>query len=207
MNWFSAEAIISALGPWVLIGVVTLIFLETATVFGSVFPGDSLLFLLGLSIGTKVVQANIWFALLLLAAAAVAGSQTGFLFGRKVGRNYFLNRQGWILNAKTVQRTELFFSKYGRRAIILARFVPILRALVPMFAGISSISKSDYFKLNLIGGFAWASGITLLGLLLGNIAWVRANFEICVLSFVVLSSLPFPIELLRHWLKTRQTSN
>lgn len=202
---FSAQQIISALGPAAVIGVAVLIFLETATVFGSVLPGDSLLFLLGLSLGTGIVSFNFPLALLLLWIGATGGSWVSYWFGIKVGRDYFTSRDGWLINPKNVARTESFFARYGIRAILIARFIPVLRALVPMFAGLAALDHGRFWRVNLLSALAWAVGVTCLGAALGNVPWVRENFEFCVLAFVILSSLPLPIELLRHAIRERKT--
>lgn len=202
----SAEQIIASLGSAAVIGVALLIFLETATIFGSVLPGDSLLFLLGLSLGTGVIEFNFALALVFLWIAAVLGNQVSYWFGKRVGRDYFLKRNGWVVNARNVQRTEEFFKRYGIRAILVGRFIPVLRALVPIFAGIGSVEKREFMKANVISALVWAVGVTSLGASLGQIDWVRENFELCVIIFVVISSLPLPIELLRHSIQRRKSS-
>jgi membrane-associated protein len=200
----SAELILETLGSAAVIGVAILIFLETATIFGSVLPGDSLLFLLGLSLGTGVIEFNFALALLMLWIAATLGNQVSYWFGNRVGRDYFMNRSGWVVNAKNVQRTEEFFKRYGIRAILVGRFIPVLRALVPIFAGIGGVEKRLFLKANIFSALVWAVGVTSLGASLGQIEWVRENFELCVLIFVVLSSLPLPIELLRHAIQRKK---
>lgn len=200
----SAELILETLGSTAVIGVAILIFLETATIFGSVLPGDSLLFLLGLSLGTGVIEFNFALALLMLWIAAILGNQVSYWFGNRVGRDYFMNRSGWVVNAKNVQRTEEFFKRYGIRAILVGRFIPVLRALVPIFAGIGGVEKRLFLKANIFSALVWAVGVTSLGASLGQIEWVRENFELCVLIFVVLSSLPLPIELLRHAIQRKK---
>lgn len=204
MNWFSAEHIIHALDVWAVYGVALIIFFETATILGSFLPGDSLLFVLGLSLATTITSFPISLALLLLATTAIVGSQTGFWVGARVGPVLFTRTKTWFFNANTVEQTRTLYSKYGARAIVLARFVPVLRAVVPMFAGIAQMPWTLFAKYNVIGGLAWSVGVTLAGYLLGQIEFVRTNFEAFVLGFVALSSLPFPIELIRHRLQAKK---
>lgn len=206
MNWLNADTIIANLGNFAVWGVAAIIFFETATIFGSFLPGDSLLFLLGLSLATvpNLEKFPFALALLIIFVAAVGGSEVGFWLGKRLGPHLFERRSTWFFNAKTVERTQDFFTRYGARAIILARFVPVLRALVPMFVGISHFEWRRFLRYNLIGGFGWVVGVMNLGYWLGQITWVHQNVEVVVLGFVVLSSLPFPIELLRNYLRRRK---
>jgi membrane-associated protein len=198
VNWLKAQDIIQNLGSFAVFGVAIIIFFETATILGSFLPGDSLLFLLGLTLGTWLSGFPFWLALLVVTFAAVAGSQVGFFVGRKLGPRLFNRKDGWIFNQKTLRRTEQFFERYGARAIVLARFVPILRALIPMLVAIASFDSKRFFKLNVIGGLSWVVGVVTAGYLLGHIPFVASHVEQFALGFVVLSSLPFPIELLRE---------
>jgi membrane-associated protein len=206
LNWLNADTIIANLGNFAVWGVAAIIFFETATIFGSFLPGDSLLFLLGLSLATvpNLEKFPFALALLIIFVAAVGGSEVGFWLGKRLGPHLFERRSTWFFNAKTVERTQDFFTRYGARAIILARFVPVLRALVPMFVGISHFEWRRFLRYNLIGGFGWVVGVMNLGYWLGQITWVHQNVEVVVLGFVVLSSLPFPIELLRNYLRRRK---
>lgn len=203
LNWFSAEVILQTLGVSAVFGVAVIIFFETATILGSFLPGDSLLFLLGLGLATYLQGVPLWLALFLIFVAAVAGSQVGFWLGRKIGPRLFKRKQTWFFNERVIDRTDKFFVHYGARAIILARFVPVLRALIPMFTGMSAFDSKRFLRYNLIGGFAWVVGVTVAGFELGQISWVRANVELVILSFVLLSSLPLPFELARGYFKRR----
>jgi len=201
MNWFDAHAIIAGLGAFSVVGVAAIIFFETATILGSFLPGDSLLFLLGLTLATALSSFPFWLATALVFAAAVAGSEVGFWLGRRMGPHIFERRPTFFFNPRVLARARLFFENYGARAVILARFVPVLRALIPMFAGMTGFAPRRYVVLNLIGALAWVGGLMLTGFLLGQLAFVREHIELCVISFVVASSLPLPIELLRAHLK------
>ena len=201
MNWFDPNAIILGLGAFAVVGVAVIIFLETATILGSFLPGDSLLFLLGLTLATALTTFSLWLAMLLVFLAAFAGSEVGFWLGRRVGPHIFERRPTFFFNPRVLAKARDFFEKFGARAIILARFVPVLRALIPMFAGMTGFPARRYVGLNAIGGFAWVVGLMLAGFLLGQLAFVREHIELCVISFVIASSLPLPIELLRARLK------
>jgi membrane-associated protein len=199
-----AQTIVESLGPLAVIGVALIIFFETATILGSFLPGDSLLFILGLALGTWLVGYSLPIALLSVTVAAIAGSQVGYIIGKKTGPSLFRRKDGWIFNHKTLERTEQFFKRYGARAIILARFVPVLRALIPMMVAMTNFDGSRFFRLNIVGGIMWVNGIMIAGFLLGGIPIVKHNIELFVIGFVVVSSLPLPIELLREHLKRKR---
>ena len=203
MNWLDAQSIVSGLGNFAVFGVAAIIFFETATILGSFLPGDSLLFILGLALATWLTDYPLAAALLTVTVAAIAGSQVGYYVGKKTGPRLFRRKDGLIFNHKVFLRTEHFFEKYGSRAIILARFVPILRALIPMLVAMTNFDRKRFFRLNIFGGIAWVVGVTGAGYLLGHIQLVKHHVELFVLGFVILSSLPLPIELLREQLKTR----
>ncbi|MBK5239293.1 MAG: DedA family protein [Actinomycetales bacterium] len=201
MNWFDANAIITGLGTFAVVGIAVIIFFETATILGSFLPGDSLLFLLGLTLATAHSSFPLWLAVLLVLVAAFAGSETGFWLGHRIGPRIFQRRPTFFFNPRVLTRARSFFETYGARAVILARFVPVLRALIPMFAGMTGFPPRRYVALNFIGAFAWVVGLMLAGFLLGQLTFVREHIELCVISFVIASSLPLPLELLRARLK------
>lgn len=204
MNFLDAHEIVASFGAFAVFGVALIIFIETATIFGSFLPGDSLLFILGLSLSTFLDDFPLVPALAIVLLAAIAGSQTGYWTGKVMGPRLFKRRNTWFFNEGTIARTNGFFERYGARAIVLSRFVPILRALVPMFAAISGLDSRRFFKLNLIGGIAWVIGLMSAGYLLGSFELVAKNIELSVLVFVVISSLPLPIELAKEAAKRRK---
>lgn len=204
MNLFDAHSIVANLGAFAVFGVALVIFIETATIFGSFLPGDSLLFILGLTLATVLNDFPFVPALGIVLLAAIAGSQTGYWFGKAVGAKLFKQRSTWFFNEGTINRTREFFDRYGGRAIVLSRFIPILRAMVPMFVAISGFDRKRFFKLNVLGGTAWVIGLMTAGYLLGGIEIVANNIEVSVIIFVVLSSLPLPIELAKEAAKRRK---
>ena len=201
-----SHVIIQTFGSLAVFGVALIIFLETATIFGSFLPGDSLLFILGLTLATWLSEFPIWLAIPIVLAAAIAGSEVGYWFGKKVGPKLFKQRKTFFFNEGTVFRTKKFFAHYGSRSIILSRFVPGLRALIPMLAAISDFDKKQFLRLNIIGGAIWVVGLVGAGYGLGQIPFVEENIELFVISFVIISSLPLPFEILREKLKQRKSS-
>jgi membrane-associated protein len=206
VNWFDAQTIIDNLGSLSVFGVALIIFFETATILGSFLPGDSLLFILGLTLGTWLTGFPFPLAVLVVTASAIAGSQVGYYVGLKTGPRLFRRKDGLIFNHKTLERTEAFFHRYGARAIVMARFVPVLRALIPMLVAMTAFEPRRFLKLNIIGGIAWVVGVMTAGYLLGYIPFVKQHVEFFVLGFVVLSSLPLPFELLRERIKNNRAA-
>lgn len=198
------QIIIENLGSLAVIGVAVIIFFETATILGSFLPGDSLLFILGLALATWLTGYSLPIALLTVSIAAITGSQVGYLVGKKVGPRLFRRKDGLVFNHKTLERTEHFFERYGARAIVLARFVPVLRALLPMLVAMTNFNSGRFLKLNILGGLIWVNGIVFAGYLLGGVDFVKHNIELFVIGFVALSSLPLPIELLRERAKQKR---
>jgi membrane-associated protein len=116
----------------------------------------------------------------------------------------FERRENIIFNKKVVETTRKFFDKYGVRAIVLARFVPIIRALVPMFAGISKVEFGRFTRLNAIGATLWLAVFMVPGYFLGNLPLVKQNLETAVLIVIIVSSLPFPLEIIRTLIQNRR---
>lgn len=197
MNWLDAQEILNTFGDWAALAVTAIIFLETAFILTSFLPGDSLLFLTGLSLATTDSFLPDWLGFVLIWLAAFSGTQVGYWIGFKIGPPLFESNRNFILNERVVLKTHEFFERYGARAVILARFVPILRALVPMLAGISRMDHRRFTKLNLIGASIWVLVFMVPGYWLGGIELIRENLEVTVLAIVIGTSLLLPIEILR----------
>ena len=197
MNWLDAQEILSTFGEWAAIAVTVIIFLETAFIFTSFLPGDSLLFLTGLTLSNSESWLPDWLGFVLIWCAAFFGTQVGYWIGKKIGPPLFQRKKGFLLNQQVIDKTHLFFEKYGARAIILARFVPILRALIPMLAGISNMDYKRFTRLNLIGATLWLGVFMLPGYWLGTIPFIKENLEITVLMIIIGTTLLLPIEILR----------
>lgn len=198
------QALIESFGALAVLGVALILFIETATIFGSFLPGDSLIFILGIAL-SSTLNFPIWAAVPIIIASAIAGSQVGYWVGTKVGPALFKNRKKtFFFNEDTITKSHAIIERYGPRAIVLARFIPILRALVPMLVGIMGMEGKKYFKYNVLGAILWGGCLLLLGWGLGNVPIVKANLELWVIGFVVVSSLPFPIEILREYLKRKK---
>jgi membrane-associated protein len=197
--WLDATAIINQFGQFAPYAVAFIIFIETAFILTSFLPGDSLLFVLGITLAATT-NFPVWLAIPLVIASAFAGSQIGFATGHAVGPVLFERRHTWIFNPTFVAKAHGYFEKYGPRAIILARFVPIVRALVPMLAGISKMDQRTFLIYNILGATIWVTGLVGIGYLLGEVPLVADHIDTAILIVIIVTSLPFPLELLREWL-------
>ena len=192
-EWLSAERLAAA-------GIVVLmlvIFAETGLLVGFFLPGDSLLFTAGLLVAQDELDVPIWWLVLLLPLAAIAGDQTGYTIGRVSGPRIFNRPDSRIFQQEYVDKSYAFFERYGGRTIVLARFVPIVRTFAPVIAGVSKMSRRVFTTYNVVGAVLWAAGVPLLGYYLGKIQWVADNLEKVLLGVVFLSVLPIIVEVLR----------
>jgi len=197
-DWLSAQGLIDAFGAYAFWGVVAVIFAETGLLIGFFLPGDSLLFLTGLLIGSGVIAQPIWFACLVLIVAAFVGNLVGYWIGRKAGPSVFNRPNSRFFKQVYVDKTHAFFERYGGRAIILARFVPIVRTFITVMAGVGKMDFGSYALYSGIGAVLWGGLVTLSGYWLGNIPFVAENIEIILLAFVFVSVLPIVFEYWRH---------
>ncbi|MFI6981912.1 DedA family protein [Embleya sp. NPDC050154] len=193
-SFLDPDKLISTFG---LIGILVIVFAESGLLIGFFLPGDSLLFTTGLLVSDGKFSQPLWLVCLLLWVAAVVGDQVGFLFGRKVGPSLFNRPDSRFFKRENVEKAHEFFEKYGPRSIVLARFVPIVRTFTPIVAGVARMKYRTFVVYNVIGGFLWAVGVTLLGYSLGQVRFVRDNIEFILVGIVLISVLPVAIELLR----------
>jgi membrane-associated protein len=194
------EALIRSGGLLVLIAIV---FAETGLLAGFFLPGDSLLVTAGLlcsrSLSGGEPILNIWTVNLTLMAAAVIGDQVGFWLGRKSGPKIFNRPDNRFFKKKYVMEAHAFYEKHGGKAIILARFVPILRTFVPFVAGVADMSYRRFVAFNIFGGIGWVLSMTLLGYFLGQ-SPLGEKLHLIILVVIFVSILPMIIGLLKRFL-------
>jgi membrane-associated protein len=200
-SWLDPEYLITAAGPYALWVTAFIIFAECGLF--AILPGDSLLFTIGLFVAADklVPHTPLWVACLILTVAAVAGNVSGYWIGRLIGPPLFKPRGGLIgriLNPKYVAQTHDFFEKYGNRALILARFVPIVRTFVTLVAGVGRMNFRHFIGYTAIGGVLWACGVTIAGYFLGNISLIKNNIDAVLVLIVLVSVIPMAIEFLLH---------
>lgn len=197
-EWLDPQTLITSLGDiafWVVLGII---FAECGLLIGFFLPGDSLLFITGLFISSGFISINIWLACLLLLIAAVAGNAVGYAIGYKVGPALFKREDSRLFKKEYVDKTHAFFDKYGGRAIILARFVPIVRTFITAIAGVARMDFRRFMIFSAIGGIIWAVGVTLAGYFLGTIPIVKDNIETVLLLVVLVSVIPIVWEFIKH---------
>ena len=197
-DWLSAEGLFEILGPWALVGFTLIIFAECGLFIGMFFPGDSLLFLTGLLVATGAISEPLWLVIAVLYVAAVAGNIVGYHTGELLGPKLFNRPESKLLKPEYIEKTSAFFEKYGAKAIVLARFVPIVRTLITAVAGAAKMDKKTFYSYSAIGAVIWVVGVTGAGAALGNIPFVRTNLELILLSFVFLSMAPIVLEIFKH---------
>ena len=197
-NWLNPDSMLSSLGSvgfWVALAII---FAECGILLGFFLPGDSLLFVVGLFIAQGSIDMNLWVACLLLIAAAIAGNIVGYWIGRAVGPSLFNKPDSRLFRKEYVDKTHEFFERYGARAIILARFVPIVRTFITAVAGIARMDFRKYLIYSSIGAALWAGLVTFAGYHLGNIEFIKKNIELVLILVVLISVIPIVIEYVRH---------
>lgn len=196
-DWLDPAVIIESLGPWALVGVAAIIFAECGLLLGFFLPGDSLLFTAGLFVAQGAIDVPLWLVCLVLVVSAFAGNAVGYGIGYRAGPAIFDKPKSKLFNPKHVEKTHEFFEKYGNRAIVLGRFVPIVRTFITVSAGVARMDPKRYLTYSLIGGVAWAAGVTVLGYFLGQFAFVREHIDLILIAIVLVSVLPIVFEVLR----------
>ncbi|PCC25731.1 hypothetical protein CIK75_08105 [Glutamicibacter sp. BW78] len=192
------------LAPWIVLLVCGIVFAETGLLVGFFLPGDSMLFTAGLLVATGAIDVNLWVFAGCVFLAAFAGDQTGYLIGHKAGPAVFNKPDSRFFRKEYVDKAHEFFERFGGRAVILARFVPIVRTFVPVIAGVAKMHYRTFIAFNLVGALLWGVGVTLLGHWLGQYAWVGNNIDIIFVAIVLLSVVPIAVELIKARRKPAQ---
>ena len=196
-EWLQPDSILQWLGPWALVGLALIVFAECGLLIGFFLPGDSLLFTAGLFVADGAIRSPLWLVCALLVLAAVLGNACGYWIGRSAGPAVFERPRSRMFRPEHVVKTQEFFDRYGNRAIVLGRFVPIVRTFITVMAGVGRMEPRRYLTYSVIGGVAWAAGVTVLGYWLGQFAFVKANIEFMIIAIVIASILPMVVEIVR----------
>jgi membrane-associated protein len=184
-------SLVASYGPWVYGFLFLIIFLETGLVVTPFLPGDSLLFVAGAM--AAVGDFNIWLLFLILSIAAILGDTVNYSMGKYFGEKIFSK----FIKKEHLEKTQKFFDKYGKKTIILARFVPIVRTFAPFVAGVGKMHYFTFLSFNVIGGLVWVALFTLSGFFFGNLPFVKENLGFIILSIIFLSLLPILFEYLK----------
>lgn len=196
LNFMDPQWLLDRFGQELFWVSAAIVFIECGLLF-PILPGDSLLFAMGLFIAEGTIDIPIWLACVLFTAAAFAGNVVGYEIGRLIGPS-LTHRDGRILKKKYFDETAAFFDKHGNKALVIGRFVPIVRTFVTVVAGISRLPRSRFLLWSFIGAVLWATGLTLIGYFLGqSFPGLKRNLEIAVILIVLVSVIPMVIEYMR----------
>lgn len=191
---FDISPWLSGAGPWLLVIVAAIVFIETGLLF-PFLPGDTLLFTAALV--APAAGVPVWLLVVVAAGSAIVGDQVGYMLGRRLGKRLF-KPDARILKTRHLDRADDFFQRYGPFSLVLARFVPLVRTFVPPLVGASHVRYRTFVMWNSIGGIGWAVIIAGAGALLGHVAFVSKNLDLIAVLIAVLSLVPIGITLLRE---------
>ena len=189
--------LVREVGPWVYVILFLVIFCETGLVVTPILPGDSLLFVAG---GLAALGGmNVHLLVVLLVIAAILGDAVNYAIGRYFGRHLFTDRTSRFLNPAHLERAHAFYERHGGQAIVIARFVPIVRTYVPFVAGMAEMSYPKFAFYNVTGGILWVVSLCYAGYFFGNLPWVKQNLSLIIVGIIAVSLLP----LVYAWAKAK----
>jgi membrane-associated protein len=198
LEWLDPEHLLDRFGDYALWGAAAIVFAECGLLIGFFLPGDSLLFTVGLLAAQDKISYPLWLCCLVLFVASMIGNALGYWVGDHFGPRVFRREDSKIFRKEYVEKTHAFFERYGSRAIVLARFVPVVRTFITVMAGVGTMSFRRFMIYSAVGGMLWAVGVTLLGYYLGSIPFVADNVEVMILAFVAIAIVPVAVEYLRE---------
>jgi membrane-associated protein len=198
------RSLVNLAGPWWVgyLILAAIIFSETGLLVGFFLPGDSLLFAAGLLASQQVF--NIAGLIVLLSIAAIAGDAANYFLGLQFGEHVFERGRLRFVKHSHLMAAKEFYERHGGKAIILARFIPLVRTFTPFVAGVARMGYRRFVIYNILGGVAWITSMTLAGYWLGRIEWIRDHFEMVVVGILLVSVLPILSGMGRHWLANRK---
>ncbi len=185
---------VQSLGGWTYVLLFCVIFAETGLVVLPFLPGDSLLFAVGAIAAIPDTGLNLWALIGLMFVAALLGDSVNYTVGRFLGPKVFKKDTGLFFNKKHLHHTKKFYDKYGGKAIIIARFIPIIRTFAPFVAGIGHMNFVRFASYSVVGAFFWVLPLTIMGYFFGNLPVVQKNFQYVILGIIALSVLPAALE-------------
>ena len=180
--------LVAEYGVWIYAILFAIIFSETGFVVTPFLPGDSLLFVAGAIAATGEMNVHLLFVL--LAAAAVLGNSVNYAIGRWLGKRFFIDQKSRWLNPKHLQKAHDFYERHGGKAVVISRFLPIVRTYVPFVAGMALMSPKEYSLYNIAGGVAWVGSLLYAGFFFGNIPWIRGNLTAIIVGIIAVSLAP-----------------
>ncbi|MFN8193026.1 MAG: VTT domain-containing protein [Nocardioidaceae bacterium] len=196
IHWMDPQWWLDNFGTQFFWACLVVVFVECGLFF-PILPGDSLLFAVGLFIAGDDISVNLGVAIVALTAAAFAGNVVGYEIGRAIGHP-LMKRDGRVIKREYFEKTHAFFEKHGSQALVLGRFVPIVRTFVTVVAGVTEMDRRRFFFWSFVGAVLWVVVITLMGYFLGGVDVIKNNLEIAAIAIVGVSVLPMVWEWWRH---------
>jgi membrane-associated protein len=204
MDWMDPQQLLDWFGPWFFWASVLIVFIECGLFF-PFLPGDTLLVAIGLFVAGEKVSivpggplVNLMFSLVVLTAAAFAGNVVGYEIGRKIGPPLY-EHDGRLLKRAYFEKTEAFFEKHGRKALVIGRFVPFVRTFITVVAGATRMHRAKFMVWSAVGAIVWVASIVSLGYFVGKrVPWLAENIDYAILGLLALSVLPLAFEWWRH---------
>ena len=197
-GFLDPEGLLKPFGSLALAVACGILLIECALLIGLVLPGDSLLFIVGILLATGFISTPVWIAIVAMSVSAILGNLLGYWTGAKLGPKLFNKPDSRIFKQEYVVITQNFFEKHGPRAIVLARFVPIVRPIITSMAGVARMNFRVYATYSTIGGLLWVVSLTLAGYFFGGIPFVADNIELVTIGIVGLSLIPVILEVLKQ---------
>ncbi len=195
--------LINLFGAWVYVILFAIIFAETGLIITPFLPGDSLLFSVGTIAGNGML--NIWLVYWIMLVAAIAGDTVNYWVGHYLGPKVFSKENSRFFNKVYLEKTREFYRKHGGKAVIIARFMPIVRTFAPFVAGIGKMHYRTFILYNVVGAFLWVTSFTFAGYFFGGLKFVQDNFEFVVLGIILISFMPGIYEFIKN--KSKQKVN
>ncbi len=200
LSFFDPTSLVETLKIIGYLGIAAIVFAESGLFFGFFLPGDSLLFTAGILAGDHIF--NFPLLVLLIAISAIVGDNVGYWFGKYLGHKLEGRKKSLFFRPEHLKSAELFYEKYGPRAIVIARFVPIARTFVPIVAGMARMNYHRFFVYNVLGALLWGAGLTSLGFLLGKRFPNIENYLFPIAcAIIAVSFLPVVIEVIKNKVK------
>jgi membrane-associated protein len=200
------RSLVNLSGPWWVSYAIlwAIIFSETGLLVGFFLPGDSLLFAAGLLASQEVFRVGL--LIVVLSVAAVLGDAVNYYLGLQMGEHVFERGRLRFVKHSHLMAAKAFYERHGGKAIILARFMPLVRTFTPFVAGVAQMNYARFVVYNIVGGVGWITSMTLCGYFLGQIPWIRDHFETVVIGIVLVSVLPLAGTIAKHWFTSRRAA-
>ena len=195
---------VEAYGMWIYAILFAIIFSETGFVVTPFLPGDSLLFVAGAIAATGAMNAHL--LAVLLVGAAILGNSVNYAIGRWLGKRFFTDSGSRWLNPKHLEKAHAFYEKHGGKAVVISRFLPIVRTYIPFVAGMAAMDARQYTAYNVGGAVLWVGSLLYAGFFFGNIPWVKGNLTAIIIGIIVVSLLPLVLAFVQSRLASKKAA-